>query len=89
MMWCRYFGEMPWAAIPFGDATRRRALAARCGVRGIPTLATIGADGVVINQKAKESALADGKVRMRVRVRVRYPTMSVSGSMFTACLLPS
>lgn len=56
-----YFAEMPWAAIPFSDATRRRALAARCGVRGIPTLATIGADGVVINQKAKESAIADAK----------------------------
>jgi len=53
---------MPWAAIPFGDAGRRRALAARCGVRGIPTLATIGSDGVVINQKAKESAVADAKV---------------------------
>eukprot|EP00903_Cladosiphon_okamuranus_P008393 g8069.t1 len=56
-----YCGEMPWAAIPFIDAARRRALAARCGVRGIPTLVTIGADGVVINQKAKESAIADGK----------------------------
>lgn len=54
---------MPWAAIPFSDATRRRALATRCGVRGIPTLATIGADGVMINQKAKESATADAKVR--------------------------
>ena len=61
----RYFGEMPWAAIPFDDATRRRALAARCGVRGIPTLATVGSDGVVINQKAKESAVADDKVSQR------------------------
>ncbi len=68
----RYFAEMPWAAIPYGDAGRRRALAARCGVRGIPTLATIGSDGVVINQKAKESAIADAKVRKERRASTAY-----------------
>lgn len=58
-----YFREMPWAAIPFGDVNRRRALATRLGVRGIPTLTTIDRDGVVINQTAKGAAIADAKVR--------------------------
>ncbi|CAM9377780.1 unnamed protein product [Ectocarpus sp. 4 AP-2014] len=56
-----YFKDMPWAAIPFGDVNRRRALATRLGVRGIPTLTTIDRDGVVINQTAKEAAIADAK----------------------------
>lgn len=53
---------MPWAAVPFEDTARKRALAQRLGVRSIPTLATVGPDGVVINQLAKASVLADPKV---------------------------
>lgn len=59
----RYYAEMPWTAIPFSDAERRRDLAQRLGVRGIPTLITIDPDGSVINQAAKGSAFADAKVR--------------------------
>lgn len=62
-----YFREMPWAAIPFADANRRRALATRLGVRGIPTLTTIDRNGVVINQTAKGAAIADAKVRQVYR----------------------
>lgn len=58
----RYYGEMPWASIPFSDAVRRRALAQRLGVRGIPALATVGLDGVLINQTAKAAAMQDPKV---------------------------
>lgn len=50
---------MPWIAIPFSDARRRRALGQRLGVRGIPALATIGPDGVIINQAAKGAAMQD------------------------------
>ncbi|CAN0513565.1 unnamed protein product [Scytosiphon promiscuus] len=54
---------MPWSAIPFTDASRRTALNQRLGVRSIPTLVTIGTDGLVINQTAKGSAYGDPKVR--------------------------
>ncbi|CAN0436242.1 unnamed protein product, partial [Laminaria digitata] len=57
---------MPWSAIPFTDASRRTALNQRLGVRSIPTLVTIGADGHVINPTAKGSAYADPKVRCLV-----------------------
>eukprot|EP00904_Undaria_pinnatifida_P007040 jgi/Undpi1/3466/HiC_scaffold_16.g06838.m1 len=56
-----YFATMPWSAIPFSDASRRTALNQRLGVRSIPTLVTIGADGLVINQTARASAFADAK----------------------------
>ncbi|CAM9344144.1 unnamed protein product, partial [Sphacelaria rigidula] len=52
---------MPWAAIPFNDESRRRALSHRLGVRGIPALATIGMDGSMINQTSKGAAMADPK----------------------------
>lgn len=53
---------MPWAAIPFSDVGRRRAIAQRLGVRGIPALATVRSDGVIINQTAKGAATQDAKV---------------------------
>lgn len=42
-----YFGEMPWRALPFGDA-REQTFSQRYGVRGIPSLIIVGPDGQVI-----------------------------------------
>lgn len=58
----RYFAEMPWIAVPFSDARRRRALGQRLGVRGIPALATIAPDGTIINHSARTAAEQDSKV---------------------------
>lgn len=55
---------MPWAAIPFEDEARKKALAQRLGIRGIPSLITVSPDGNVINQTARGPAMADSKVRV-------------------------
>ncbi|CAM9958561.1 unnamed protein product [Choristocarpus tenellus] len=52
---------MPWAAIPFSDNARRDSLKRMFGVRGIPALVTIGADGNVINQAARAMVSEDPK----------------------------
>ena len=54
---------MPWAAIPFEDQDRKKALGQRLGVRAIPTLVTVSPDGEVINQTARGAASADAKAR--------------------------
>lgn len=55
---------MPWTAIPFEDEARKKALAQRLGIRGIPSLITVSPDGTVINQSARGPAMADSKARV-------------------------
>lgn len=45
-----YYAEMPWMAIPFGAEGRRRGVANRFGVSGIPALVVLSPDGQVWSQ---------------------------------------
>jgi len=47
-----YHAEMPWPALPFGDA-RIATLKRMLQVRGIPTLVTFAADGTIVNKDAR------------------------------------
>ena len=54
-----YYGEMPWAALPFADRDRKNILSAKFGVRGIPTLVVLGTTGELITTKAREKVSED------------------------------
>jgi nucleoredoxin len=53
-----YWGEMPWATLPFKDH-RIEQLSKKCEVEGIPTLVTCDKDGNIITTKARGGAGAD------------------------------
>lgn len=55
-----YFGEMPWLAIPFGDA-RKQLLSSHFEVEGIPTLVILTADGKVINANGRSAVGGDSE----------------------------
>jgi len=48
-----YFDTMPWKSLPFQDRTRKAALSEQFGVKGIPTLIVLGADGQVISRDGR------------------------------------
>jgi len=55
-----YFAEMPWLALPFSNRKGKSDLSDIFGVRGIPSLVTIDADGkTVINKAARGAASGD------------------------------
>jgi nucleoredoxin len=55
----KYFGEMPWLAIPHGDK-RKEALSSMFEVQGIPHLVLLdGQTGVVINASGRSAVSAD------------------------------
>jgi nucleoredoxin len=55
----KYFGEMPWLAIPHGDK-RKEALSSMFEVKGIPTLVLLdGESGEVINASGRSAVSAD------------------------------
>lgn len=51
--------EMSWLALPF-DSEQRDALAQRYGVRGIPTLVVVDADGQTLSRNARQEVAAHG-----------------------------
>lgn len=56
-----YYGEMGWAAVPFGDADRRSALSERFGVSGIPALIILdAATGALVTTEGR-AKVADKK----------------------------
>jgi len=55
----KYFGEMPWLAIPFDDRARKEALSKRFKVQGIPTVVVLGADGKVITKDGRSVISGD------------------------------
>ena len=60
-----YFGEQPWAALPFGSRDAKAALSERFGVSGIPRLVLVdGATGDTINAKGREVVTADPRGTM-------------------------
>lgn len=55
-----YYGEMPWAAVPFG-ADQRENVPDKYQVQGIPRVVVLsGVDGSVVNNDAR-SVIADKK----------------------------
>jgi hypothetical protein len=56
-----YFGEMPWCALPKGDA-RVGTLAKKFGVKGVPRLIVLKADGTSIDEDCVGKVKAEGPV---------------------------
>lgn len=55
-----YFGEMPWLALPFSNRKGKADLSDIFGVRGIPSLITLDADGeTIVNKAARGPASND------------------------------
>lgn len=54
-----YFSSMPWLAIPYEDGTRRRDIATRFRVEGIPTLVVLDGAGEVITTDGRTAVSSD------------------------------
>ncbi|KAF0695676.1 hypothetical protein As57867_013471, partial [Aphanomyces stellatus] len=54
-----YYGEMPWAAVPYAARDVHEALNAKYKVQGIPTLVLIDAYGDTINANARGKIMSD------------------------------
>jgi len=48
-----YHSEMPWLAVPFADRARKTSLGEKYGVRGIPTLVVVDADGNLVTTEGR------------------------------------
>jgi len=54
-----YYGEMPWAALPYSDRERKEALSKKFKVQGIPTVVILDADGSVITKDGRAAISGD------------------------------
>lgn len=54
-----YYGEMPWAALPFSERDTKAKLSSRFGVQGIPTLIVLNVDGSLITKNGREKVSSD------------------------------
>ncbi|KAK8529442.1 hypothetical protein V6N13_102360 [Hibiscus sabdariffa] len=54
-----YYSEMPWLALPFGDA-RKSSLSRKFKVQGIPKLVAIGPTGQTVSTEARNLVIAHG-----------------------------
>jgi nucleoredoxin len=54
-----YYGEMPWLAIPRGDA-RVATVAKKFEVRGVPRLIVLKPDGTVIDSNGVKKVSSEG-----------------------------
>lgn len=50
---------MPWSALPFSDRTKKTELSTKYGVRGIPTLVVLDAEGNIITKEGVASLFGD------------------------------
>ena len=57
--YAEYYGEMPWLALPKGDA-RLPPIAKKFEVRGVPRLIIIKPDGTVVEQNAVQKITMEG-----------------------------
>ena len=53
-----YFGEMPWLALPYGDA-RKESLSTRFGVEGIPFFVILDPERNIVTTSARNAIMAD------------------------------
>lgn len=54
-----YYGEMPWLALPFSERERKNDLSKKYGVRGIPSLVILDAEGKVITKDGRAAISGD------------------------------
>jgi len=54
-----YFGEQPWAALPYEARDVKNALSKKFKVQGIPALVILGPDGEVITKEGRKAVSAD------------------------------
>jgi len=54
-----YFGEQPWAALPYGMRDLKNTLSKKFKVNGIPSLVILGADGNTITTEGREAVSRD------------------------------
>jgi len=54
-----YYGEMPWAALPFSERDIKSNLSSKFKVNGIPTLVVLNTDGSLITAKARSNVSED------------------------------
>jgi len=56
----KYYGTMPWHALPFGDA-RKTNLEQKCQVTGLPWLTVLDATGAIVREDAVNEVKANGE----------------------------
>ena len=54
-----YYGEQPWAALPFSNRAAKAAASQRFKIRGIPSLVILDSEGNTINGDALQSVAGD------------------------------
>jgi len=54
-----YYGEQPWAALPYGKRDIKQALSKKFKVRGIPSLVILDAEGKTITTEGREAVSQD------------------------------
>jgi len=54
-----YYGEQPWAAIPFANREAAKELGSKFKVQGIPTLVIIDGEGNTINADGRDAVASD------------------------------
>merc|ERR1711920_393819 len=56
-----YYGEMPWAALPYSKRDLKDALSKKFKVQGIPSLAIMGGEGKTITTDGRSAVMGDPK----------------------------
>merc|ERR1712190_160026 len=56
-----YYGEMPWAALPYSRRDLKDALSKQFKVQGIPSLAIIDGEGKTITTDGRSAVMKDPK----------------------------
>jgi len=49
----KYFGEMPWKAVPYESEERRGSISSKFSVMALPTLVVLNSQGKVISKNAQ------------------------------------
>eukprot|EP00439_Symbiodinium_sp_Y106_P086065 s234_g31.t1 len=58
-----YYGEMPWACVPYADRAKKDELAGKFGVRGIPMLVVLKPDGSVVSENGRGEVQSKGEMK--------------------------
>mmetsp|Transcript_20082 Transcript_20082/g.27683 ORF Transcript_20082/g.27683 Transcript_20082/m.27683 type:complete len:150 (-) Transcript_20082:90-539(-) len=53
-----YYGSMPWVSLPFKESSFKEKLASQFGIRGIPALIVVNADGTVADANGRNTVTA-------------------------------
>eukprot|EP00438_Fugacium_kawagutii_P014419 Skav236074 [mRNA] locus=scaffold2211:222601:223026:- [translate_table: standard] len=58
-----YYGEMPWASVPYSDRKKKEELAEKFGVKGIPMLVVLKPDGTVVSENGRGEVQNSGEMK--------------------------